>query len=358
MEYNISFRQKDGGWQYNIGFKVDGKWKYKSKQGFKTKKEAKLEADKRLVKLKMEIKYSDNIVSDDYSTITFEQLFNVFINHIKLYKEGSTLENYKFTYAKVPELYEKKVNSITKLDIQNVVDRFILEELKGSTIETYIKRLKQIFLYYKTNYNNNYKLPTENIQTISVLKSNKRALTLKEIDYMLKDIKENKSLNYIIVLLCVKCGLRRGEALGVTWNDIDFKNMTINIDKQWKKLKDGTWGFGETKNKKHRIIPVSQFVIKELLEYRKNAVIDLATNRVTSHSGMYISQTLNKELKKYDITIHELRHSYATNLIAAGIDFKTVAALIGDNVRQVIETYSHVHDEMMDQAKNVIQNIF
>ncbi|MDU7714688.1 MAG: Arm DNA-binding domain-containing protein, partial [Clostridium butyricum] len=42
MEYNVTYRQKDKGWQFIISYKdYNGKWRQKSKQGFKTKKEAK-----------------------------------------------------------------------------------------------------------------------------------------------------------------------------------------------------------------------------------------------------------------------------------------------------------------------------
>ncbi|HZK57532.1 MAG TPA: Arm DNA-binding domain-containing protein, partial [Clostridia bacterium] len=41
MNYNVTYRQKDGGWQYIISFKENGKWKQRSKQGFRTKALAK-----------------------------------------------------------------------------------------------------------------------------------------------------------------------------------------------------------------------------------------------------------------------------------------------------------------------------
>lgn len=56
MEYNITYRQKDKGWQFIISYKEHGKWKQKSKQGFSTKKEAKPFAEKALKELKKFIK--------------------------------------------------------------------------------------------------------------------------------------------------------------------------------------------------------------------------------------------------------------------------------------------------------------
>ena len=60
----------------------------------------------------------------------------------------------------------------------------------------------------------------------------------------------------------------------------------------------------------------------------------------------------------YDISIHELRHTYATALIANNVDFKTVALLMGHDIKQTMKTYSHVTSDMMDNAVNVLADIF
>jgi integrase len=58
------------------------------------------------------------------------------------------------------------------------------------------------------------------------------------------------------------------------------------------------------------------------------------------------------------ITIHELRHTYATILISNNIDFKTTAGFLGHDVQQTIKTYSHVTDEMKKKATDTISKIF
>ncbi|GAA0070643.1 hypothetical protein UT300003_21670 [Clostridium sardiniense] len=67
------------------------------------------------------------------------------------------------------------------------------------------------------------------------------------MDYYLK-----KDSDYqIIVSLALTCGLRVGEIMGLTWNDIDFKNnsIPIPITKQWQKKKDGCFGLTDIKRK-------------------------------------------------------------------------------------------------------------
>ena len=60
----------------------------------------------------------------------------------------------------------------------------------------------------------------------------------------------------------------------------------------------------------------------------------------------------------YDISIHELRHTYATMLISNGVDFKTAAQLLGHDIEQTMKTYSHVTNDMISAASKIINNIF
>ena len=59
-----------------------------------------------------------------------------------------------------------------------------------------------------------------------------------------------------------------------------------------------------------------------------------------------------------DLTPHCLRHTYATSLLAHGMDVQTVAALLGDSVTTVIRTYIHYSDEMRKAAAKNIDRIF
>lgn len=69
---------------------------------------------------------------------------------------------------------------------------------------------------------------------------------------------------------------------------------------------------------------------------------------------------LNKKFKKlgFNITIHELRHTYATKLTANGIDFKTVAQILEHTVEQTMKTYSHVTNDMFNRASTILTNVF
>ncbi len=60
----------------------------------------------------------------------------------------------------------------------------------------------------------------------------------------------------------------------------------------------------------------------------------------------------------YDITIHDLMHTYGTSLIAKGIDFKTTAQLLEHDVEITIKIYSHVNQYMVDNTTRVANDYF
>jgi len=155
--------------------------------------------------------------------------------------------------------------------------------------------------------------------------------------------------------------LRIGEICGLTWKDIDFANKSIDVNKQWIKDKKGIWGFGELKSSNsYRVVPMPQIVCKELQNLRSYSPIDINGRILRVKNTTSFSANLIAYYKKngFDISVHELRHTYATNLIANGIDFKTAAKFLGDDVKETLGTYSHVNDDMIKIATNIIEKIF
>lgn len=357
MDYNITCRRKDKGWQYIISYKLNGKWNQKAKQGFATKKEADREAKKKALELSASLK-ENHILNTDYADITFKTLSDLFIEHNKMYKEYNTIEKYKNAQVKFEYLHDFKVKDIKKMHIQKAIDDLTSEGLKSKTINTYVTQLKLMFKYYTSNYDESFKIDFDNISIPKITIKEKTALTKDQLDILLTKLKTIDDDVFIISLIAGTCGLRIGEIEGLTWNDIDSKNLILNVNKQWKRLKDGTVGFGVLKNNLIRTVPLPASTLEELLKYKNIHITDI-NNRIIISNKFTLSNKVNRILKKNaKITIHELRHTYATLLISSGVDFKTAAKILGHNVEQTMKTYSHVNDDMMKNAINKISNIF
>lgn len=358
MEYNITYRQKDKGWQFIISYKLDGKWKQKSKQGFSTKKEAKPVAEKMVLELKKELK--NNIIEDKtYNNITFKELGELYIEHIELYREYSTIQSYRYAVSKFSDLDSFKVKDIKKIHIQKIVDGMLKNEsLMFKTVDGHMSKIKVILEYYKDNFNSNYELFTKIEIPKDKKDSTKKALTKNELDELLEKLERNKY--YLVALITATCGLRCGEILGMTWDNVDLKNGILKVNRQWKiDKKTKKSDFGNLKgNKSYREVPIPENTIKILKKYKGNNVINL-NKRIAPFSGSAIKLYLNPILKELKgITLHELRHTYATMLISNEIDFKTAAKFLGHDVKQTMNTYSHVTDEMVKKATDKISKIF
>lgn len=358
MDYNITYRQKDKGWQFIISYKDNnGKWKQRSKQGFKTKKDAKPEAESLLSDLKKEQKANTKA---NYKDITLEELSDAFIKHITLYREQGTLMTTKRGIRMFKSIFDKKVIEIKKGDIQAIMDECVSRGVREVTLKNYLTFLNQALNYYKEFYNSNYELPTNKLLLPKSDKKEKKALTRSELEELLKYFKNNRpNHEYVICLIAGTCGLRYGEIMGLTWKDIDETNQLLSVNKQWKVNKEGKWDFGKLKTKNStRFVPISPKTFNVLTEFKKNSITDMK-NRIIAMNATTCRINLHYALKKsFNVSIHELRHTYTTLLIQNGFDFKTAAEYIGDNVQEVIRTYSHVNDDMRKRGNEKISEIF
>lgn len=362
MDFNITYREKDGGLQVIISYKdINGKWKQKSKQGFeasnKGKKIAANWANDTITDLKNDGTLNLNI---QYENITFKEYYDLFISDRSSVLRGKTLNNYDVAIIKFKSLYDFKLKDIKTMDIQREVNK--LEGYNSTSIDAYLKKLKCLFNFAVNKYEMISKNPVNNIEFTGKKSEEKKVLNANElISLLAKTKKMNTKSYYIASLLASKCGLRIGEIVGLTWPNVDFKNQNLKITQQWIKSKKGEWDFGELKSKNsYREVPMPPVVVKELKNLKKSTVIDMSTKVLKTKNTNSLSALLIQVYRElgFDISIHELRHTYATNLISNGIDFKTAAKFLGHDVSETMKTYSHVNSDMIKNAKNIINNIF
>ena len=357
MQYNITYREKDKGIQYIISYKDrSGRWRQKSKQGFAKMSEAKKAALKKLDEIKEKFELQ---LDAELEGISFQEFTEMFLENMRLYKEPNTVKTYEQTVNKFADLGRMEVSKISSVHVQKCVDNMVRDGLAPSTIKAHVTRLKTIF----KSAISPYRIITDNPVSDLILPPKKesakiKALNLSELEELLSSIK--KPRYYLISLLASKCGLRIAEIIGLTWDDIDYTRKQININKQWKKRKDGIWGFGPLKSQaSYRIVPAPTSVLKALRGYKDISPISI-DKRIFPYAragiGSYIAKCY-QELG-FDISVHDLRHTFATLLIANGTDFRTAAQILGHTPEETIRTYSHVTSDMMERAAKTINNIF
>ena len=168
---------------------------------------------------------------------------------------------------------------------------------------------------------------------------------------------------YEMFLLDISTGLRRGELLGLQWDDIDFKKCELRVNKQVrydKKVLKITEPKTKTAN---RTIVLPKELIEVLKEYKQRVKSKwLFPSPVKSEDIPRDPTACRKSLSKIleragckHVPFHALRHTFATQSLRYGMDIKTLASVIGhESVETTLNVYSHVTDEGMRTAAKTI----
>lgn len=350
LDYNVTYRKKDKGWQCIISYKLGDKWKQKSKQGYKTQKEYKDWIDDTLEEL-------EKIVDSFTDGFTLQMLCDKYVEDYSRSKAKRTIEILESAVNSFPTLKNKPIENISKQDVQNCINAMV--HLEVGTIKTRCSVLRRLFNVAIKDYKLIKENPFERLiyPQKDTIKRKRSALTLQELNTLINSTKSLK--RRVIIALAGKCGMRIGEICALTISDIDLENREIKVTQQWKKLQDGSSGYGILKNREGgaRTIPISEDVTNLLKEYLPTCKF----KRIIPYASSTVASTaFNRYLhsKGYPFTVHELRHTFATTLLANGTDIKTVAYLMGDTVDTIIKVYIHFTSEMMDNAKKKIKDIF
>lgn len=166
-------------------------------------------------------------------------------------------------------------------------------------------------------------------------------------------------------------GLRRGEALGLKWEDVDFKKGKIRVVRSLAQTKDKGLFLKDVKTQSSkRQVSISPFLIKKLQEHKEKqqkyyGELELV---FTSLEGTFKDprnllrdfNRLTKDAGLPKCTIHDLRHLHATQLMINGINPKVVQERLGHSrVAVTLDLYSHVNEDLqIDAALSFEQNFF
>ncbi|TDW02176.1 tyrosine-type recombinase/integrase [Pseudobacillus badius] len=209
--------------------------------------------------------------------------------------------------------------------------------------------------------------PVKNAKPPKIKSEEKLTWTVDETNLFLQRVKNNSlELPY---LLAIFTGMRRGEVLGLKWDDIDLANKKIHIKRSLSYVSGEGIIFKEPKTQKSkRQISISKYVV-DVLEQHKLKQKGLKEK----HEGYYKDQGLvvcTQDGKPVDprnllpqfyrlieeanvprISFHDLRHTHATILMQQGENPKVVSERLGHSrVGITLDLYSHVSDDLQEQV--------
>lgn len=162
----------------------------------------------------------------------------------------------------------------------------------------------------------------------------------------------------IAVALAVTCGLRRGEAVALKWQDVDLQNGVLEVARAARV--DGS--VKETKTKSGmRAIPMPPAMAGMLSEWRKERqgsewiVCDLNGNALKPNAVGHWWQRHRHEFGCDGVTLHELRHSYITALVRGGAHPKVAQELAGhSSIDVAMDIYTHLS---LDDKRRAVDSL-
>ena len=197
--------------------------------------------------------------------------------------------------------------------------------------------------------------------------------------YILSKSEQNKLTNYVLenltnrnigLLISLYSGLRIGELCALKWNDIDFKKNILSVNKTIQRvyIKDKDKNISKviittpkTKNA-NREIPINKEFAELLKQIKTNGDDYIITGTDKYLEPRTYRKYFNKLLKQIRIkqfNFHSLRHTFATNCISLGVDYKTVSELLGHaNVNITLNLYVHPRLSQKKKCIDMICRVF
>ena len=322
-----------------------------------------------------------------------EYLENWFIN-VRVYEvESSTYLRNEQTinyHIKDSSLYNTQMVNIDSELCQSLINK-LSEKYSRSTISKVYVLLNMCFNYAFTkehiseNPMMKVKMPKES--SLVTKKKEAKWLSSSDVEKFVQEAERVNTkefrikgkvgervygVNAYYAILIIYTGLRIGELMALTWEDIDFKNKTLNVNKSRAKGKiDGkiTLYIKDPKSESGtRIIPLSDraiYALQKIKEYSTELKLNSDNNLIVANtsSESNITRTVKSMLFRAGCEtekcgLHALRHTFGSLLLEKGVDLKTISYLLGhSDITVTANIYLHITREKAINSIEVLNKV-
>lgn len=361
-----SYQQSPSSKLWSVRFRtmIEGREVNKRLSGFRTKKEAQQGYLAYLASEKPE--------KLAVGGLTFDALLEAYLAYLRGNSKESSVYDIesKCRNRILPYFTGKRVASIKALDVQGWLDS--LSDCSFSYKQTLRSQMSTLLLFAYRYYDIPSVMPKVLPLRNTEPKKEMECWSEDEFSKFLACVPEQHAAHRMYFLTLYILGCRKGEALALTWNDIDLEQGLVTINKSvTRKTKDAAYKITAPKNQSsNRKVSIPDSLCAEFALYRLSLgeratdesfvfgvdrpLADSTTDRI------FAAACTEAGVKK--IRIHDLRHSCASLLISHGTSIVAVSKRLGHSkVEQTLNTYSHLmprdDDLMLKIADEIVSAV-
>ena len=329
-----------------------------------------------------EIEERKRMQAEEERKPTFNRYVEIFMNEKAATFAPGTLENYRNVLRKASAVFgDMKMEDIDFLKVkQYIIDlqNNGTNDFNGKPLahKTIIKHYIVLHALFENAVENEILQfsPMQNMKRPKPRKDEiaKEAIvyTESEIQNIIECLNQEPLKWKALIMFAIDSGCRRGEIIGLKWEEIDFKTGKVNICRNAQYTSGKGTYISTPKNGKNRIIYLNPPALKVLAEWkRKQAFLHFAQGLpnngfcFTQDNGEMMNPQaptsyLTRFGKKYNlpgIHPHALRHTMATISIVNGADIVSISKKLGhSNTSITLDVYSHANEEAQQRANDVL----
>jgi integrase len=250
----------------------------------------------------------------------------------------------------LPELGGRKLSDIRRSDLQDFADQLLAEGTDASTIRNTLMPLRAIFRRAVARGDVAVN-PTSGLELPAVRGRRERIASPEEAARLLAALAQR---DRALWATAVYGGLRRGELQALRWDDIDLARGVIRVERAWD-VREGE--IGPKSRAGRRTVPIAAVLRDYLVEHKQRTNGDAPVfGRVDGKAfdGPTVDARAKSAWRKAalePITLHEARHTFASLMIAAGVNAKALATYMGHaSVTITYDRYGHLMPGSEDEA--------